>query len=479
MSPLPEKLYTAEQTRSLDTVAIEDRGVEGYTLMQRAGAATFQVLRARWPHARRISVLCGPGNNGGDGFVVGNLALQAHLEVDLYLVGDAKRLKGDAATAAKDFQAQGGEILSAGKFRGEDCEVIVDALLGTGLERPVEGVFAELIHAANAATAGRVAVDIPSGLSADTGAVLGSAVRADTTVTFIGVKRGLLTGSGPDCTGDLVFDDLGVPDDIYDEVPFSARRVTQAWVASRLPPRARGAHKGHFGHVLCLGGDYGMGGAVRLCAEAAVRAGAGLVSAGTRPEHVSAVIGGCPVVMARAAEDQDVLDALIARASVIAVGPGLGQSEWGTQLLEKAVASRLPLVVDADALTPHPGEAARLLNTDVADVQQDRFAAARRIADNYGGVCVLKGCGTVVAGADSSLWLCDKGNPGMASGGMGDVLTGAIAGLRAQGLSLTEAAVAGTWLHAEAADRATVDGERGLAATDVLAQLRTVANPDA
>ena len=494
MSLLPEKLYTAEQTRALDSVAIEGRGIAGYTLMQRAGAAAFQVLRACWPHVQRISILCGPGNNGGDGFVIGNLALQAHLEVDLYLAGDTKKLKGDAATAAKDFQSRGGKIWPAKKFKGDDCEVIVDALLGTGLERRVEGELARLIETANSNLAGRLAVDIPSGLSADTGAVLGTAMRADHTVTYIGVKRGLLTGSGPDCTGNLVFDDLGVPDDIYDDMPFSARRVTQAWAASRLPPRARCTHKGDFGHVLCLGGDVGMGGAVRLCAEAAVRSGAGLVSVGTRPEHVAVVIAGCPMVMVRAAEDDAVVDALLARASVVAVGPGLGQSEWATLLLDKAIASELPLVVDADALnllaheprqhtdwilTPHPGEAARLLDTDVATVQLDRFAAARQVADKYGGVCVLKGCGTVIAGSDSSLWLCDKGNPGMATGGMGDVLTGAIAGLRAQGLSLIEAAVAGVWLHSEAADRASVDGERGLAATDVLAQLRTVANPDA
>lgn len=486
---LPSALYTAAQVRELDRRAIEDHGVPGYTLMTRAGQAAFEVLRERWPEARCIGVLCGPGNNGGDGYVIARLAQGAGLTAWVLEAGDPARLKGDAARARADWQAAGGQAVDA-RAPWPAAEVLVDALLGTGLDRPVEGALGGLIDAINATGLPVLAVDIPSGLHADTGAVLGRAVRAAVTVSFIGLKTGLFTGEGPACRGDVVFDGLGVPEAVYRELPPVAERL-DATCIRRLGRRARCAHKGHFGYVLVVGGAPGMPGAVRLAGEAAARAGAGLVSVATHPDHAPLLPQARPELMVHGVVAPADLAPLLTRATVLAVGPGLGQGDWGRTLLGRLLETGLPMVVDADALnllaeepanrddwvlTPHPGEAARLLGRDSASVQSDRLAAAREIQARFGGVCVLKGAGTVIRDADATA-VCTGGNPGMASGGMGDVLTGIIAGLLAQGLAPAQAARIGVCAHAEAADRAARGGERGLLASDLLAELRGVVNP--
>jgi NAD(P)H-hydrate epimerase len=371
------------------------------------------------------------------------------------------------------------------------ADVVVDALLGTGLDRDVAGAHAEAIAAMNAGDAPVLAIDIPSGLHADTGQPLGSAVMANATVTFIGVKQGLLTGAAADHTGRLYFSDLGVPPPVYDAVSPSVLRITRAPLMHLLSRRRRTGHKGHFGHVLVIGGDAGYAGAVRLAGEAAARTGAGLVSLATRAGHAASIAAPCPVLMSHGVESPDKLDPLLAQADVIAIGPGLGRSEWALGLLARVFEAKQPLVVDADALnllamepsrhdnwilTPHPGEAARLLAGSVAGVQQDRYASAKHIQRRYGGICVLKGAGTIVCGASGVLAVCSAGNPGMGSGGVGDVLTGVIAALLAQGLSLQDAAHLGVCVHAEAGDRAAETGERGLIATDLMPWLRTLVN---
>lgn len=491
MTDLPTALYTAAQVRELDRRAIEDFAIPGYELMQRAGRAAFGVLRARWPAARRITVLCGTGNNGGDGYVLARLALEAGLQAEVIQLGEPGRIRGDALRAREAYLAAGGRV-QGDTGRLPEAEVLVDALLGTGLERTVEGRWRAAIEALNAHPAPVLAVDIPSGLHADTGAVLGAAVQAAATVTFIGLKRGLFTGRAPALVGELVFDDLQVPAEVHAGVPAAARRLVLAELQQALAPRRRDDHKGRFGHVLVVGGDLGMAGAVRMAAEAAARCGAGLTSVATRREHVAAVVGPRPELMCRGVDAPAELDALMARASVIAIGPGLGRGPWGRGLLERVLEADLPLVVDADALnllaaeplrredwvlTPHPGEAARLLGCPVAEVQADRYGAAAELARRYGGVCVLKGAGSLVADGQG-LAVCTAGNPGMASGGMGDVLTGILAGLRAQGLEAGPAARLGVCLHAAAADRAAAEGgERGLLAGDLFPHLRPLVNP--
>ena len=492
---LPRALYRAAQVRELDRIAIEEDAIPGAELMARAGRAAFDLLRERWPDARDITVVVGTGNNGGDGFVVAELARVLGLSVRVLQVGDSERLRGDALLHAERDRAAHGSWKVFDSLPAQ-TDVIVDAVFGTGLEREVTGRWAEVIQAINDHPAPVLAIDVPSGLHSDTGCVLGSTVQAAATISFIGLKQGLFTGDGPTCSGTVYFDALAVPARVYARQILSARRLDGDVLATMLPPRPRNAHKGDFGHVLVVGGDHGLGGAARLAAEAAARVGAGLVSLATRAEHVTAVLAERPEIMVRAVARAADLDALVARASVIALGPGLGRGEWGHSMWERLQKVDRPLVVDADGLnwlanqpfrrddwvlTPHPGEAARLLGCEsTAQVQADRFAALAQLTARFGGAVVLKGAGTLIGAADASARppaVCTAGNPGMASGGMGDVLTGVVAGLIAQGHSGREAAELGVCVHARAADLAATTGERGLLARDLLACLRRTVNP--
>jgi len=489
--PLPARLYRAAQVRAMDRHAIEQLRIPGIELMRRAGAAALSALRRRWPQARTVSVLCGAGNNGGDGYVLARLALALGLDVRVYPLAPVDKLRGDALAAFQEYQAAGGPLLDFVPADFEGAEVLVDGLLGTGLDRPVEGFYAELIRAVQRFQGGVLALDIPSGLHADTGQAQGVAVKADVTVTFIGLKQGLFTGEGPEHCGTVVFDDLRMPPEVQASQAPSAG-LLPAWT-SGLPRRARGGHKGHYGHVLVVGGAPGFCGAARMAAEAAARVGAGLVSVATHPEHAGWLNAGRPELMCHGAATAEALSPLLERASVVAVGPGLGlgQAGWGRVLFEAVLDSGLPLVVDADALnllalspqkredwvlTPHPGEAARLLQTTTAAVQADRFAAVAALQARFGGTVLLKGAGTLVLGPAGVPSVCVQGNPGMASGGMGDVLTGVIAGLLAQGLDFTEAAETGARLHSTAGDKAAEGGERGLLAADLMPWLRQLVN---
>ena len=490
---LPSALYTAEQVRGFDRLAIERFGIPGLTLMERAGTAAFDRMQRRWPNAHRVTVLVGTGNNGGDGFVVARLAREAGLQVLVLQMGDPQGLQGDAARNAERWRASGGDWQAFRKIP-EDCDLIVDALLGTGLERDVGGAWADAIALVNGHRAPCLAIDVPSGLHSDSGAVMGVAVRASATISFIGLKPGLFTGEGPACAGEVFFDGLEVPAAVYASSVPSARRVDWSRRAGLLTPRSRSAHKGHFGHVLVVGGNHGMGGAARLAAEAALRVGSGRVSLATRQCHVAPVLAARPEVMVHSVDGPRDLHLLLHQASVVVIGPGLGQDDWARGLWAAAFDAHRPLVVDADALrllaadpvnrddwvlTPHPGEAAALLAVSTAEINAQRLDAAHRLHQRYGGSVILKGAGSVVASVgDVPVAICSNGNPGMASGGMGDVLSGVIGGLLAQGLDLREAGEGGVCLHAAAADRAAVEGgERGLLAGDVIDCLRGLVNP--
>ncbi|WP_435684666.1 NAD(P)H-hydrate dehydratase [Sedimenticola selenatireducens] len=492
-SQFPPQLYLAEQVRALDRCAIAQFGIPGLTLMERAGAAAFGLLRTRWPAARHVTVLCGTGNNGGDGFVVARLALQAGLDVRLLQLGDTKKLQGDALASAEKFRQAGGcvELFNELDF---STDLIVDAVLGTGLERAVSGPWETALLAANRHPAPVFALDIPSGLHSDSGRILGCAIRAETTITFIGLKQGMFTGAGPDCCGRIAVDDLEVPGEVYQTVQESARLLRWQTFAAQLVPRRRTLHKGDCGHLLLVGGDTGFLGAVRMAGEAALRTGAGLVSIATRPEHAALIASQRPELMCHGVEQPDALLPLLARADAVAIGPGLGQQEWGQRMLRRVLQSKLPLVVDADALnllamepeqrenwvlTPHPGEAARLLGCTTAEIQADRFLAVSRLQQRYGGVALLKGAGTLISSAPGKqTGLCCEGNPGMASGGMGDLLTGIVGSLVVQGKAIKMAAEMGVCLHGAAADLAARAGERGMLATDLLPAIRGLINGD-
>ena len=484
----PRFLYDSKQVRELDRIAIEDHQIDGYALMCLAGKSAYKLMRTRWPTARRIKVLCGSGNNGGDGYVLAKLALQAGLDATVSAVSDAKSVT--ALQASQDYQDAGGRVLPFTTEHLEEADVLVDAILGTGLTKDLSGKYAELVRAINSAKASVLAIDIPSGLNADSGSVMGVAVQAEATITFIGAKIGLFTGKGPSRTGDVIFDDLDVPDSVYTTVQPLAQIIVPGLDSIKLPERDPGMHKGLAGRVLVAGGGKGMAGAARMAAEAAYRCGAGLVQVATYRDHVHLVMSHQPEIMAFDAEDSKELESALSKANVVAIGPGLGRNNWAEDLLKRVLAVETPLVVDADALnlvaeggakrenwilTPHPGEAARLSGVDTRVVQDDRVAVVQALKERYGGVVVLKGVGTLVN--DGDLWLCSHGNPGMASGGMGDVLTGIVSGLVAQGQTLSASARYGVWIHAVAADRAAkVGGQVGLLATDILKYARQLVN---
>ena len=491
--PLPQSLFRAEQVRELDRLAIDEYRIPGYELMKRAGESAFDVLRDAWPRAHRIVVLCGAGNNAGDGYVLARCALEQGFDVCVMAFKPIGKLKGDALAAAEDYQKHNGKLIPFEVYQLDSSDVIVDALLGTGLEREVEGELFSVIEAANNSVVPKLALDIPSGLHADTGNIMGAAIEADITVSFIGVKQGMFTASGADCCGQIVYDDLQVPSEVFMHVAPAVTRISHSLLDRLLWKRPPSSHKGDNGHILIIGGDYGMMGAVGLAGEAALRVGAGMVSIATRPEHTTALTSARPELMCHGIEKVNDLNVLIQRADVIAIGPGLGRDRWGAQLLGKVMEYDLPMIVDADGLrllalenaqrdnwilTPHPGEAGALLNKTNSEIQQDRFDSAKQLQQKFGGVCILKGTGTLIQTGEPLTYLCDAGNPGMGTAGMGDVLTGVIAGLLGQGLDLEDASRVAVYAHSTAADRAAVRGERGMLASDLFPHLRSLVNPD-
>lgn len=491
---LPTCIYNAEQTREIDAALVAS-GIPGGELMQRAADALWEQLQRRWPGHGELTVLCGGGNNAGDGYLLARLAHMAGWYVQVFAISSPSRLGGDAAHACRASEAAGVRVntwASDAPLRG----LVVDALLGTGVAEQVREPYAGAIRAINASGLPVISVDLPSGLHADTGKTLGEAVHADLTVTFITLKVGLLTGLGPDHVGELHFAPLAdrppkTPD------PIACWLSLDQWSGS-LGKRPRGAHKGMFGHVLVIGGDLGMGGAVLLAAETALRSGAGRVSAATRSAHIAPLLTRCPEVMVHAAEDPQAIEALLALASVLIVGPGLGKGDWGRNVMDQVLQSDLPKVLDADALniiaerfadgidlgqaciiTPHPAEAARLLGCSTAEVQADRIKALDLLVQRYRCAVVLKGTGSLVAGGEplnAPTGLCVAGNPGMATAGMGDVLSGLCGAMLAQKLPSGDAARYATLIHGLAGDHAAEDGERGLLATDLMMSIRRLLN---
>ena len=444
-------LYSVQKIRTIEANACLTCSESD--LMQKAGEAAFQAIVARYPDRKRPwTVVCGNGNNGGDGRVIARLARQHG-----YCIQD-------------DISKQG---------------LIIDALLGIGLKGMLRAPEKDMIDCMNASGSDIVSIDIPSGLCADTGMPQGGAVQATMTVTFIGQKQGLYLGESKQYRGELVFAPLDLAETCFTVSP--DYYLIQRKVFSSRPVLS---HKGLFGHVVVVGGDHGYGGAVLLAAQGALRAGAGKVSILTRPDHVPMTLSQ-PECMIHGVSDHLDLEALC--PSVIVLGPGLGQSDWSYSLYEEAMACPVPKVIDADGLnclsqmpislspdtvlTPHPGEAGRLLSTSSREIQRDRRAALFRLQEKYNCTCVLKGAGTLVLSKARIPSLCIAGNSGMASPGMGDVLSGVIGGLMAQGFAVNDSAEQGVLAHSLAADGLADEfGERGLLATDLLQSIRRLLN---
>ena len=490
MSALP--IYTTRAMRELEALATQASGAP--TLMERAGVAAADHARSLCGDtAKAVLVVAGPGNNGGDAFVLARHLKQWYFNVSVVYAGDEGKLSADASAALRAWRAAGGGI-SGTLPKTQDWGLVVDGIFGIGLERDVSGYHAEWIGAVNRLPAPVLAIDVPSGLQSDSGRVMGCTIRADHTVTFIALKPGLLTLDGPDHCGDIHVRTLGLDT--------QKLRVAQGFVLGPeilngvLPPRARNSHKGDYGSVGIIGGDHGMVGAALLAGRAALKSGSGRVYVGLLARDAQAVDAGQPELMLRTADEVLKLGHL----SCLAVGPGLGQMPDAAFYLGIALESTLPLVLDADALnliaadtrladqlrarsapsvlTPHPAEAGRLLGASTREVQNDRVAAATKLAGKLRALVVLKGAGSVCAAPDGTWHINTSGNPGMASAGMGDVLTGIIAALLAQGASPLSALLAGVHLHGAAADRAVAAGAGpiGLTATETIDAARALIN---
>ena len=496
-------LHTAAAVRALEARALAASGRDGTVLMRRAAAAALTALRARWPVARDIVVLCGAGNNGGDGWMLAGLARAAGLSPQVLWTTPPAALRGEAAQAAAEALAAGvpasafaavGGATGGATVQLARADVIVDALLGLGLVQAVRPPVAAAIEAINAAGRPVLALDLPSGLCADSGRVQGVAVRADVTITFIALKAGLRLGAGPDHAGEVRLATLGIVDDLG---PPAWSLLGAPQVRAAVPARRRDAHKGQGGHVFVVGGGSGMPGAARLAGEAALRVGAGRVTVACAADSAAAIAAGRPELMVRGlptepADAATPLRGLLADADVLVVGPGLGRDGWARAVLDAVLAAAKPTVVDADALhllgtakvdaqsapqqaprvyTPHPGEAGRLLGLTAAAVQTDRPAALAALVARLGGVVVLKGAGTLLATSGSIPVVCDRGDPVLAAPGTGDVLAGAIAGLLAQSGDAWGATCAAVWSHARAGELAANAASRGVFAGEVAERL--------
>lgn len=481
-------IYRTAEIREIEAAAA------ALPLMERAGLAAAELAREiAAGGGKPVLVVCGPGNNGGDGFVVARHLKQWWFEVRVVFAGDAAKLSGDATAAFSAWRESGGAVLDEIP-PGRTWGLIVDGLFGIGLQREIGGHYADLIARMNAIPAPKLAIDIPSGLESDSGRVLGSAIRADHTITFIGLKPGLLTLDGPDRCGAVRVAPLGV--DAPQLKPPSGTVIGEGVLDETLGPRRRNTHKGDYGSVGIIGGAPGMVGAALLAGGAALKLGAGRVYVGLLAKEAPVVDVTQPELMLRSADAVLKLGHL----TVLAAGPGLGMSPDALFYLEWAIESRLPLVIDADGLnlaggnrrlqeklrtrsaptvlTPHPAEAARLLGTSTREVQHDRVAAALALAQRYESHVVLKGAGSVCASPDGTWAINTSGNPGMASAGMGDVLTGIIASLLAQGARPRTALEAAVYLHGRAADALAAEGAgpAGLAAAETIAAARRLLN---
>ena len=510
------KVVTAAEMRQIDQDTIEGIGIPGIVLMETAGSAIVRVIEQHYPTHQRIGIIAGKGNNGGDGIVIARQLAHIGRDVYLFLASPPDSFTGEAQTnlqIAKNLGLRIEEILTEAGFYDTgtvpailaNCELLVDAIFGTGLRGAARDPIARVINAINSLPTPILSVDLPSGLDADTGHPLGTCVRADRTVTIGLPKRGLLMHPGAELTGELEVVDIGFPAQVVDTQDIKVNWTTATQAVQWMPQRPPSSHKGSYGRVLVVAGSTGMTGAAALASEAALRAGAGLVTLAT-PKHLNPILEGLlPEVMTLPVSETDagslavtatstILEFAEKTKSILAIGPGLSQHPETVSLVHQLIRENreqgldLRIVIDADGLnalsqdrktlslldsetvlTPHPGEMARLANTSVATLEKDRISTAQQFSSEYGVTLVFKGVPTVTSTANGNLWVNSTGNPGMATGGMGDVLTGIVAGLMAQSIPSENAAALGVYLHGSAGDIAAERlGMHGLIASDVL-----------
>ncbi|OZB04848.1 MAG: hypothetical protein B7X54_07010 [Idiomarina sp. 34-48-12] len=492
---LTSMIYTAEQVRVGEQEAATACDVSMAQLMQRAAQACLSAIQAHQPAPASLFIVCGPGNNGGDGWVLARLAQHAGYKVQVAATEPKSEL---AILAAQAWRDQGGLVLelaslSADHFQGID--VVVDAMLGNGLSRDLTAPFADAVELINRHEGGCwiLSIDVPTGLDSDTGVAKPSAVQADCTVTMIALKVGLVTGEAVDYCGDIVLADLGISRAFF-RTPPTLRVIQRNLVSEHLQRRKKSSHKGDYGHVLIVSGGAGMSGAALLAGRAALRCGAGKVSIACHRDSQLAIAAAQPELMVHTVADDltDLLDV----ATVVVIGPGLGQTPWARALVEQVAKWRGPVVWDADALnslavaplskptesdwlfTPHPGEAARLLGCTTQEVSANRLQTLTQICQNFQAYTLLKGAGTLVKSPHQhDAWVCRRGSPALAVGGSGDVLSGIVGALVAQKVPLEQVLALAAWIHAVAGENAAQRGERGTLPSDLMAELRALVNP--
>lgn len=469
-------LYDKKSIVAIEQLALTNFNISSIYLAEKAVAACIDQLLKNFPTAKKIAVFCGMGNNANDG-----LKIAAKLQSMGLLVQIIKALDW-----TKDLQL--------------DADVIVDALFGIGINRNITGVWEQIINQINNSRIPVLSVDIPSGLDPDTGQVLGVAVKARITITFIGLKKGLFTGKGREYSGEIKFNNLGLPLEAYDNVICNAVRLTDNDFNNILPKRLAFAHKGNFGKLLILGGKDGMQGAAWLSGMAALRAGSGIVYVLSNSHEQATFNNLCPEIQWHNFSEIKQLKELLSKSTVVLLGPGLGNDKYSKIFFDEVMQTDLPLILDADGLnilsekfnnnfkirknwvlTPHVAEAAKLLKTDVATVDADRFAAVEELSRKFKATVILKGSGTLIKfyqkdREHSPVYLCDLGNPGMATAGMGDILAGIVAALIAQKLNLKNASTLGVFVHALAGDLAAKNGQIGMLASDLLWFIRKIIN---
>ncbi len=490
LANLPQYAYTAEHVRENEPRIAKMQHIDMYQLMELAGQSSFALASKLWPKAKTILVVCGRGNNAGDGFILARLALERGFKVYLHSLSTAQDYRGDARLACEKFEQMGGTLVKFNEIDLAEIDYIVDALLGTGLSGEVQENYALVMGLLNQLPQPILSLDIPSGLNADTGQPHGMAIEAAVTVSFVAIKQGMLTGSAKDYCGEIYLSHINIGE-LFARQIRTDTLINGPHFLSRLSARKETAHKGDSGFVVNIAGNESYPGAARLCSEAALRAGAGLVGLICHPQNKMTVVASRPEIMLL--EEQSFVEqsqSRVSKADCIVLGPGLGSNHWAQRMFSATMKMQTPMVVDADGLnllakapsfrhnwilTPHVKEAARLLNCSIEDVQSDRFEAVKCIANKYGGICVLKGPGTLISDGEQII-INLTGNSGMASGGMGDVLSGIIASLSLRSDNLLMAACHGVYLHGKAADLASRDGKIGMLASDLFEHIRALVN---
>lgn len=528
---LPQPAFSAKQVLSNEAKVAHGQNVAMFSLMKSAGMATFELIQQLYSpllnqtnkctKKQEILVLCGKGNNGGDGFIVATLACQQGFNVTVILTVPLEKLSGDALRACQNYQAQTKDCNNLQVLGEDNCNpesvtqfqgaLIVDALFGIGFKGSLPSDIAQIVTAINQHPAKVVSVDVPSGVCATTGHVANCAVHADNTITFIALKSGLITGAAVNFVGELYLAPLAIGS-VFSQQVKNEISVPGAAILTELPFRAANSHKGSIGLLMAIGGNKGFAGAIRLSAEAALRSGASLVSVCCHQHNQPLVFNGRPELMLVPSKaDVLAIHPAFNKAKIYVLGPGLGDNDWAKTLFHLVLAQDKPCVIDADGLrllakdyfrglltqhikhnqwilTPHPGEAAALLNCTIADIEQDRFSAVLKIAQQYQCVCVLKGAGSLISDGQHT-WLNNSGNSGMATGGMGDVLSGIIAALVMQ-KSICKTATAqqklddkakltalAVYIHGKAADFiAQRHGKIGMLASDLLPIVQQLIN---